>query len=164
LSPYQAEEKERKVSMQKQAKRILVVDDEADILTFLRVILEDEGYEVVTSDKGEYLEQIHRYGLPHLILVDVLLSGKDGREIVRHLKSQKETKHIPIIMFSAHPSAEETARQAGADDFLAKPFEIDVLLAKIVRFLFILSVKKNPSSIERSIVFGLDHRPIYDTA
>ncbi|HEX6480465.1 MAG TPA: response regulator [Ktedonobacteraceae bacterium] len=116
-------------------KRILIVDDEPDILEFLQVILEEEGYAVITSDKGEYLEQLHNGGLPHLILVDVLLSGKDGRQIVKYLKSQQETKHIPIIMFSAHPSAEETARQAGAEDFLAKPFEIDVLLAKIAHYL-----------------------------
>lgn len=120
--------------MQTTPRRLLVVDDEPDILEFLQIILEEEGYEVVTSDKGEYLEQLHNGGLPHLILVDVLLSGKDGREIVKFLKSQEETKHIPIIMFSAHPSAAETARQAGADDFLAKPFDIDVLLARIAHF------------------------------
>ena len=123
------------MSMQNLPKRILVVDDEPDILEFLQIILEEEGYMVATSDKGEYLEQLHNGGLPHLILVDVLLSGKDGREIVKYLKSQQETKHIPIIMFSAHPSAEETARQAGADGFLAKPFNIDDLLAKIAPYL-----------------------------
>jgi DNA-binding response OmpR family regulator len=121
--------------MQSTPKRILVVDDEPDILEFLQVILEEEGYAVVTSDKGEYLEQLHNGGLPHLILLDVLLSGKDGREIVKYLKSQQETKHLPVIMFSAHPSAEQTARQAGADDFLAKPFEIDVLVEKIAHYL-----------------------------
>jgi CheY-like chemotaxis protein len=121
--------------MQSRRKRILVVDDEPDILEFLQVILDEEGYAVVTSDKGEYLEQLHNGGLPDLILVDVLLSGKDGREIVKYLKRQEETKHIPIIMFSAHPSAEETARQAGAEDFLAKPFEIDALLTKIAKYL-----------------------------
>ena len=121
--------------MQKTAKRILIVDDELDILEFLRIILEEEGYEVVTSDKGEYLEQLHNGGLPHLILLDVLLSGKDGREIAKYLKSQEETMHIPIIMISAHPSAYKTALQAGADDFLAKPFAIGALLAKIARFL-----------------------------
>lgn len=121
--------------MQGRKKKILVVDDEPDILEFLQVILEEEGYTVVTSDKGEYLEQLHNGGLPHLILLDVLLSGKDGREIVKYLKSQQETRHIPVIMFSAHPSAEETARQAGADDFLAKPFNIDVLLEKIAHYL-----------------------------
>ncbi len=121
--------------MQNAPKRILVVDDEPDILEFLQVILEEEGYAVVTSDKGEFLEQLHNGGLPHLILLDVLLSGKDGREIVKYLKNQQETKHIPVIMFSAHPSAEETARRAGADDFLAKPFNIDVLLDKITQHL-----------------------------
>jgi DNA-binding response OmpR family regulator len=121
--------------MQSTPKHILVVDDDPDILEFLQVILEEEGYTVVISDKGEFLEQLHNGGLPHLILVDVLLSGKDGREIVKYLKSQEETKYIPIIMFSAHPSAEETVWQAGADDFLAKPFDIDILLAKIARYL-----------------------------
>ncbi|SRR5581483_7355434 len=121
--------------MQQSPERLLVVDDDPDILEFLQVILEEEGYAVVTSEKGEYLEQLHNGGLPHLILLDVLLSGKDGREIVKSLKSQPETKHIPVIMFSAHPSAEETARQAGADDFLEKPFHIDVLLTKIAHHL-----------------------------
>jgi DNA-binding response OmpR family regulator len=121
--------------MQSERKKILVVDDEPDILEFLQVILEEEGYAVLTSDKGEFLEHLHNGGLPDLILVDVLLSGKDGRQIVRHLKSQEETKHIPVIMVSAHPSAEQTAREAGAEDFLAKPFEIDALLAKVANYL-----------------------------
>ena len=121
--------------MQIGRKKILVVDDEPDILEFIQVILEEEGYGVLTSDKGEFLEQLHNGGLPDLILVDVLLSGKDGREIVKHLKSQEETKHIPVIMCSAHPSAEQTAREAGAEDFIAKPFEIDLLLTKISTYL-----------------------------
>ncbi len=121
--------------MQSKRKKLLIVDDEPDILEFLQVILEEEGYEVLTSTKGEYLEQLHNVGLPQLILLDVLLSGKDGREIVKYLKSQDETKHIPVIMFSAHPSAEQTARAAGAEDFIAKPFNIDDLLAKIAQLL-----------------------------
>src|SRR5437588_11864406 len=123
------------MSMQNAPKRILVVDDEPDILEFLQVLLEEEGYAVVTSLKGEYLEQLHNGGLPDLILVDVLLSGKDGREIVKHLKSQEETKHIPVIMFSAHPSAEATARACGAEDFVAKPFDIAVLLERVEQYL-----------------------------
>ena len=120
--------------MQSKRKKILVVDDELDILEFLQVILEEEGYAVLTSQKGEYPEQLHNGGLPDLILLDVLLSGKDGREIVKYLKQQDETKDIPVIMFSAHPSAEQTAREAGAEDFIAKPFEIDELLAKVGKF------------------------------
>jgi DNA-binding response OmpR family regulator len=117
--------------MQSQPKKLLVVDDEPDILAFLRDLLELEGYATVVTDKAEYVEKLHNASLPDLILLDVLLSGKDGRDIVKKLKSQEQTKHIPVIMFSAHPNAEETAWAAGTDDFIAKPFEIDDLLAKI---------------------------------
>jgi len=119
--------------MQNKQKKILVVDDEPDILEFLQDLLEQEGYTVAITDKAEYVEKLHDSDLPDLILIDVLLSGKDGREIVKHLKSQEETKHIPVMMFSAHPSAEETARAAGADDFMAKPFETDEMLAMVAK-------------------------------
>lgn len=119
--------------MQSKQKKILVVDDDPDILEFLQELLEEEGYIVATTDKTEYVEKLHDSGLPDLILIDVLLSGKDGREIVKRLKSQEETRHIPVMMFSAHPSAEATARAAGADDFVAKPFEMGEILAKIAK-------------------------------
>jgi DNA-binding response OmpR family regulator len=121
--------------MRSKKKKLLVIDDEPDILEFLKVILEEEGYTVVTSDKDDYLEQVYNDIPPDLILLDMLLSGKDGREIVKYLKMQEKTKHIPVIMFSAHPGAREFARQAGADDFVAKPFEIDLLLNKVAQYL-----------------------------
>ena len=121
--------------MQSRQKKILVVDDEPDILEFLQIIFEDVGYLVVTTDKGDYLEKLNSGTLPDLVLLDMLLSGKDGREIVKHLKSQARTKHIPVIMFSAHPSAEKTALAAGADDFVEKPFDIEALLEKIHRLI-----------------------------
>ena len=121
--------------MQSKMKKLLVVDDEEDILEFLKVILEDEGYIVFTTDKDDYLESLQNDTLPDLILLDLLLSGKDGREIVKYLKMNERTKHIPVIMFSAHPSAREITKQAGADDFVAKPFEIDLLLNKIAHYL-----------------------------
>ncbi len=66
--------------------------------------------------------------------LDIILRGvADG--IVKHLKSQDETKHIPVIMFSAHPGAQQTAREAGAEDFVAKPFDIDELLGKVAQYL-----------------------------
>ena len=121
--------------MQSRKKKLLVVDDEEDILEFLKVILEDEGYTVVTTDKDDFLKKLQDGTLPDLILLDLLLSGKDGREIVKYLKTNEKTNHIPVIMFSAHPSARETTKQAGADDFVAKPFEIDLLLNKVAQHL-----------------------------
>lgn len=121
--------------MQSRPKKILVVDDEPDILEFLQIIFEEEGYIVVTTDKGDYLEKLNNSALPDLVLLDMLLSGKDGREIVKHLKSHEKTKHIPVIMFSAHPSAGQTALIAGADDFVEKPFDIDTLLNKVAQLI-----------------------------
>ena len=123
------------MNVQSKNKKILVVDDEPDILEFLRIVLQEEGYTVMTTDKGDYVETLHNASLPDLILLDVLLSGKDGREIVKSLKRQEKTKHIPVIMLSAHPSAEQTSGEAGAEDFIAKPFDIDFLLKKIERYL-----------------------------
>lgn len=123
------------ISMQSKNKKLLVVDDEQDILEFLKVILEEEGYTVVISDKDDYLGGLDNDIPPDLILLDMLLSGKDGREIVKYLKMNEKTKHIPVIMFSAHPDAQEATRRAGADDFVAKPFEIDQLLNKITQHL-----------------------------
>lgn len=119
--------------MQNKQKKILVVDDDVDILEFLQELLNQEGYTVAITDKAEYVEKLHANYLPDLILIDILLSGKDGSDIVKHLKSQVATMNIPVIIFSAHPNAEKTARIAGADDFVAKPFEMVDVLAKIAK-------------------------------
>ena len=122
--------------MEQQVKKILVVDDDPDILDALQFMLEDAGYEVKTTEKGEYAENLHdtNGGLPDVIILDVLLSGKDGRLICQKLKSQEETKRIPIIMISAHPNAKQSVTAVGADDFIAKPFDMDELLAKIAQY------------------------------
>ena len=122
--------------MEQQVKRILVVDDDPDILDALQMLLEFSGYEVKTTEKGEYAENLRdtNGGLPHLIILDVLLSGKDGRIICQKLKSQQDTKHIPIIMISAHPNAKHSVAAVGADEFLAKPFDADELLEMVMKY------------------------------
>jgi CheY-like chemotaxis protein len=116
--------------------RVLVVDDDPDILDAIRFLLEDEGYAVTTTEKGEYAENLHdgNGGLPDLIILDVLLSGKDGRTICQQLKNRPDTKHIPIIMISAHPDAETAAYAVGADHFVPKPFDMFSLLELVERF------------------------------
>lgn len=119
-------------------KKILIIDDEPDILAFLSAILEDCGYSVVITEKGDYVDRFitdDKDYLPNVILLDMLLSGSDGREIARRLKNQEETRHIPIIMTSAHPYAQQEARACGADDFLPKPFEMDELLDVVERYI-----------------------------
>jgi DNA-binding response OmpR family regulator len=123
--------------MSDDAPVILVVDDDPGILDALRFLLEDEGYRVQTSDKGDYAESLRdgNGALPDLILLDVLLSGKDGRAICRALKEHEETRGIPVLMMSAHPGAAESVHAVGADAFIPKPFAIDDVLARIADLL-----------------------------
>jgi len=116
-------------------KVVLVIDDDQGILDAFTAVLEGEGYTVVARDNAEILKDLDKKKLPDLILLDVLLSGADGRNICRSLKSQKDTKKIPIIMISAHPGARESINKAGADDYLPKPFEVDVLLEMVKKHL-----------------------------
>jgi DNA-binding response OmpR family regulator len=115
--------------------QILVVEDDPDIALMIAFLLEDIGYKVDTKDGGNWQDGLNKDALPELILLDMLLSGVDGRDIVRQLKSQPSTHHIPILMVSAHPSAQREAKLAGADDFLAKPFDMDELLARVAKYL-----------------------------
>ena len=116
---------------------ILIVDDDPGILDALRVLFESEGYRVQTCEKGDYAESLRAEigGLPDLIVLDVLLSGKDGRTICRTLKSHEATRRIPVVMISAHPGAEESVKEVGADAIVAKPFTIDDLLDTVETLL-----------------------------
>ena len=111
--------------------KILVVDDDLDILVVMEILLSMKGFEVEVTSKWEHTYDKVNTFKPDLILLDVLISGNDGRTICKKLKSQEETKHIPIIMFSAHPSAEATIAEYGANDFIAKPFDVNDLMSKI---------------------------------
>src|SRR5690242_6621778 len=98
--------------------KILVVDDDKDILDALQIILEHEGFDVRTIFKGDETYQEADACKPDLILLDVLMSGNDGRTICKNLKSDRKTKHIPIILMSAHPSAASDYAKFNGNDFL----------------------------------------------
>ncbi|HJY22754.1 MAG TPA: response regulator [Hanamia sp.] len=111
--------------------KILVIDDDLDILSVMEILLSMRGYNVEVTAKGENTFPKIETFKPDLILLDVLISGYDGRVICKQLKSNEETKHIPIIMFSAHPGAAATIADYGANDFISKPFDVDHLLKKV---------------------------------
>jgi DNA-binding response OmpR family regulator len=111
--------------------KILVVDDDIDILSVMEILLTMKGFEVEVIAKGDHTFPKIETFKPDIILLDVLISGQDGRTICRKLKSNSETRHIPIIMFSAHPGAAATIAEFGADDFIAKPFDVANLLQKL---------------------------------
>jgi CheY-like chemotaxis protein len=120
----------------KQPPKILVIDDDLGILEALDALLQEEGYRTEVSTKnGEYVEASIERELPDLIILDILLSGHDGREICKRLKSDERTRHIPVMLISAHIKGEASAMEAGADAFLAKPFDISDLLDKVAELL-----------------------------
>jgi len=111
------------------------VEDEENLQDALKLNFEMEGYEVTSAyDGAEALKALNNEYFD-LIILDVLLSGSDGRYICKNVKTNIKTKHIPIIMVSAHPGVDNTALQAGADAFLAKPFQINDLRQAINRFI-----------------------------
>lgn len=111
--------------------KILVVDDDIDILSVMEILLSMKGFDVEVTSKGETtLSKIESFK-PDLILLDVLISGYDGRAICKQLKSNPTTSEIPVIMFSAHPGAAATISDYGADDFIAKPFDVNNLMKKV---------------------------------
>ncbi len=129
-------------------KKIWIVDDDEGILEAAQIILQAEGYEVKSFVNGRCFYDLTG-DLPDLIILDVLLSGEDGRDICSQLKNQKETRHIPIIMTSAHSSAGRITNVYGADAFLAKPFDIDVLLDTIEKHL----VKMGHKHALKSVIY-----------
>ena len=115
-------------------KKILVVDDSQAILDVMTLALEAEGYEVSTCATGACFRPMEG-NLPHLIMLDVLLSGEDGADICQRLKSDEETRHIPVVLISAHAGLQETAGRCGADGFLVKPFHLSELREIVSRYI-----------------------------
>lgn len=117
------------------AKQIMIVDDDRNILEFMYLMLSFEGYDVLVSTTTEEIQQLRPGDLPDLILLDVMLSEEDGQVICQHLKTNEQTKDIPIIMLSAQVSERQVRQVCPIDDFLAKPFEMDTLLDKVEKQL-----------------------------
>ena len=108
-------------------KTILLVEDDIGIVQMLQLVLETEGYQVDVLAWGKAIPPLQE-PYPDLILLDLLLSGMDGKVICRQLKGQETTRHIPIILMSANKQVPQVAREVGADGWLAKPFETETLL------------------------------------
>ena len=117
------------------AKKILVVDDEGDILKLVKMRLETGGYKVITLDSGERAVEVAKSEKPDLILLDVVMPGKNGCDVCRELKADAATRNVPVILFTAHYPEEEYVKvssgDVGADDYIVKPFDAQALLDKI---------------------------------
>lgn len=119
------------------APTILVVDDESDLVESIRFSLERNQYRVLTAGDGERAIEIARRDRPDLIILDLMLPKITGREVAVALRNDPSTKGIPIIMLTALSSEHDVilGLQLGADDYVTKPFSIDVLRARVAAVL-----------------------------
>ena len=108
-------------------KRILIFDDDIDILSICSYILEELGWEVHTSTNCNNIVEKVRNVSPNVILMDNWIPDTGGIVATQTLKADKQLKNIPVIYFSANNDIQSLAKQAGADNFLEKPFDIEEL-------------------------------------
>ena len=110
---------------------ILVIDDDPDIALMLKMMLEYRGYQVKIAPHADQAESILEKEDIQVIIMDMLLSGVNGTDICQQFKLNKTISHIPVIMISAHPNAKEICMEAGADDFISKPFDMNDIVSRI---------------------------------
>jgi CheY-like chemotaxis protein len=115
-------------------KKILIADDDESIVDATAMMLEVMGYEVSYTLDGRQVPALVR-NKPDLLLLDIWMSGVDGRDVCRTLKSDPETSDVPVLMISASRDIEASALACGANGFLPKPFEMDELAGLLERLI-----------------------------
>src|SRR4051794_12228848 len=115
-------------------EKILIVDDDLDILEVLKLLLRKNGYDVILLSEAKKVIDTVKEAKPDIVLLDINLSGYDGREICKYLKTVLNVS-IPIVLFSANAIYKNSFKEYFANDFLEKPFEVKKLLSLLRSFL-----------------------------
>ena len=116
-------------------KKILVVDDEKQLVSLVKLHMEMAGYEVVSADDGEKAISIIREENPGLVILDLMIPKIDGWEVCRLMRAEPKTVDVPVIMLSARTDTEDKLKgfECGADDYVTKPFSPRELVARVNR-------------------------------
>lgn len=112
-------------------KKLLIIDDDEDISAMLFLLLRSKNFDVEVVIKSEDIFYKVKTYQPDIILLDVFLTGYDGRVICKQLKFHPDSKHIPVIMVSGDDEILQTVEQYGANDFIQKPFNSEEVILKI---------------------------------
>jgi DNA-binding response OmpR family regulator len=117
--------------------RILIAEDEQDILELITFTLQYGGYQVIPTSNGNQAWERTRKELPHLVLLDIRMPGMSGYEVCKRIKSDHQTKSIPVVFLSAKGQESEikTGFESGAIDYILKPFAPDKLLTRMAQIL-----------------------------
>jgi DNA-binding response OmpR family regulator len=116
------------------SKKILIIEDDTDILDMMPYILRDEGYDVVTAVDCAPIAEVSLLK-PGLILLDNRLGEGEGADACKQLKADASTAHIPVVIVSANMQLAKLSQESHADDYLAKPFDISELITMAKKYL-----------------------------
>ena len=118
-------------------KKVLVIDDNPEILEMIRLVLKNEGLKVIDSENGVLGLELARKEKPDLIILDIMLPEMSGFKLCRILKGEGETKHIPIVVLTALNDQEtkQESLASYADDYLPKPVDRKTIVSKVRKFL-----------------------------
>ncbi|MEI8390570.1 MAG: response regulator [bacterium] len=118
-------------------KKILIVDDEPDIVETLKFLIESEGFESIIAMDGEEALKKAKEENPDVIILDVMLPKINGYKVCRLLKFDNKYKHIPVLMVTARSQEEDKVigEETGADEYITKPFDINEIVEKIHYYL-----------------------------
>lgn len=149
-------------------EKVLVVDDEEDIIELLRFNLSREGFQVSSATSGEEALSLVRSEMPSIILLDLMLPGMDGLEVARRLKNNPNTTNIPIVMLTAKGEEPDivTGLELGADDYVTKPFSPRILVARVRavlrRKVTDVSEETSPFQIHNLVIHPGRHEVLVD--
>lgn len=121
---------------------ILVIDDDQAILEAVEILLTEDGYQVSVLNNPRLVPDFLAQNTPDLILLDLLLSGEDGRQVAKEIKSISTAAHIPIILMSADTHIKEKSDEAAAETYIKKPFDITELEQTLKTYL------KSPTTVK----------------
>lgn len=138
--------------------KVLIVEDEQHLADGLRFNLEAEGYQVDVAESGETAQELLKKELPDVVVLDVMLPGKDGFEVMTEMRGAGQ--FVPTLMLTARGHPEDVLKgfAAGADDYLAKPFDLSILIARIRGLLrrkdWLRAAPAAPEPVKDRFVFG----------
>lgn len=116
-------------------KKVLVIEDELDIIAIVTIILENEGYSVTSlTDAVDYESNVIK-SKADLVLLDLNLAGFNGKHICSYIKNSDDLKHTPVILMSANTNIDQIMIECGADNLIRKPFDINELVATVDSYI-----------------------------
>ena len=119
----------------KNGSSILVVDDDQDIGTMLKMMLEYKGYAVTVINRADQTHEILSCNKIDLVILDMLIANIYGTDVCMQIRKNIATAHLPVLMISALPDARQDCIKAGANDFISKPFDMQEILSKVRAYI-----------------------------